>query len=127
MIEDNRTVEELLKSLRQTVEKRAAMNNANAAGDEKILDLRNPVSRSSFSGGSEDAVIKFVQDAVENSVSRIIGQNPRVVEDSLLKFLSTSESMRNLFGDICLEYLESKHFEELLRDIIEKKIASLLK
>jgi len=125
MNEDNKTVEELLKSLRETVEKRAAVNNA-VASEDKILDLRNPVSRFSFAEKSDENIVKFVQDSVDASIRRILSQNGRIIEDSLMQYI-TSEQMKSFFANVCSEYLESRNFEEVLRDIIEKKISSLLK
>ena len=122
-MEDNPSVEELLKSLRQTMEKRA---NAHK-NQEDILVLKNPIESVSKNSKEDDKVIDFLNQVIEKVVLRVLMENKSLLQNAIENVLTNVEA-KNLFTAACRSYVESRRdFEHILKEVIEKKIASLLK
>lgn len=124
MNSENPSVEELLRSLRETVEARNKANYAPYSAQNDVLDLVNPLSN----GVNQDmSVMQFVQEAVEKAVFKIMQQNEKMVFDSVDRALSSS-SAKNMLADLCNDYFEAHtNFEPIIRDIIEKRIAQIIR
>ncbi len=118
---DNPSVEELLKSLRETVEKRAQQSK-DGAGD--ILELINPIN--SFTVDAQ--VVGFLNQVIEKVVFRLMLENQHLIKDAVEKLLFNSQDIKSIFSDACADYFESRaDFEPMVKDIIEKKISRLLR
>lgn len=124
MNSENPSVEELLRSLRETVESRNKASYAPQSQQSDVLDLVNPLNKNAH---KDTAVMQFVQEAVEKAVFKIMQQNEKMVFDSVDRVLSSS-SAKNMLADLCNDYFEAHtNFEPIIRDIIEKRIAQIIR
>jgi hypothetical protein len=118
MEDNNPSVEELLKSLRKTVEKRANAQQ-NASG---ILQLTNPVEPK-----DDDQIINFLNKIIESVVLRVLMENKLFMEKAIANFF-LNEDGKKVFSNACYDYLQSrKDFDSILKEMIEKKLSNFLK
>jgi|GEM_PF-3098124 len=121
------SVEELLKSLRETVEKRAQQSQNTIEGryGPEVLDLGDPINSSKV----DAQVVGFLNQVIERVVFRVLLENQHLIKDSVEKLMFTSNNdIKEIFSNACFEYFESRaDFEPMVRDIIEKKISRLLR
>lgn len=134
---DNPSVEELLKSLRQTVEKRAKDHeNAHQEYNKEVIELKNPIKsgseHASKYGAKSDSVdpnvVNFLNHMIEQAVFRILMENQHLLKDAIEKLMFNSQDIKALFSQACTDYFnQHEGFEGIVRDAIEKKIARILR
>lgn len=116
---DNPSVEELLKSLKDTIQSREKPN------DNNVVELGQPINRGD--GYSDSSIVKFVENVVEQAIYRKILEDSDLLKNAVDNVFSSSSEIRGLIKDSCIEYFDSSDkFEELLKRAIEQKLAQLM-
>lgn len=140
---DNPSVEELLKSLRQTVEKRAqeAVNNI----QDEVIELGRPIKMGNINSGNnygngnnydtaqknqgvDSNITIFLNQLIEQAVLRVLFENQNLLKESLEKMMFNSGELKPLFIRACEDYFESRDdLDAIVKDVIEKKISKILR
>lgn len=124
MEDNNPSVEELLKSLRKTMEKRANAYNVQE-NNSNIFQLKKPIKEGDAK--EDEQVIGFLNQIIEKVVLRALIENKHLLQNALENIFA-SEKGSNLFSSACYDYVKSRQdFEIILKEVIEKKISSLLR
>jgi hypothetical protein len=122
------SVEDLLRSLRATVEKRQANSERN-----DIFELKNPI-KSSFDNRSTnnndslytDSAGAFVGLAIQKAVERYL-TNSNEIRNIIENYLVSDRFEEILIRECAKNFEQNNNFENTVRETIEQKISKLLK